>query len=133
MKTPLLKVALSLLLMCGAAFAAAPAAPADCACSPRERLLMDFGWKFHLGDDWGTADNLTKADSSTGPAGLSYSDASWRTVDLPHDWAIELPFDAKGDCGHGFKARDRASREQRRLVPADLRPAQGGRGQAHLA
>jgi beta-galactosidase len=91
----------SIALLCSA-FAAAPAARADT--NPRERLLMDFGWKFHLGDDWGPADNLTKAGASSGPAGVSYSDASWRTVDLPHDWAIELPFDPKGDWGHGYKA-----------------------------
>jgi len=101
MNTPLKSIALSLALL-GAAFAAIPAARADA--SPREKLLMDFGWKFHLGNDWGPADNLTKADTSTGPAGVSYSDASWRTVDLPHDWAIELPFDPKGDWGHGYKA-----------------------------
>ena len=26
--------------------------------SPRERMLLDEGWKFHLGDDWGTGENL---------------------------------------------------------------------------
>jgi beta-galactosidase len=35
---------------------------------------------------------------------MDYSDASWRQVQLPHDWAIELPFDAKADGSHGFKA-----------------------------
>src|SRR3989442_11389563 len=71
---------------------------------PRERLLMDFGWKFHLGNEWSAAENLAKAASSSGPAGLSFSDASWRAVNLPHDWAVELPFDPKADGSHGFKA-----------------------------
>ena len=65
---------------------------------------MDFGWKFHLGNDWGAAQNLAKAGSGYGPASTSFSDASWRRVDLPHDWAIELPFDRKADTSHGFRA-----------------------------
>ena len=28
---------------------------------------------------------------------------SWRSLDLPHDWAIELPFDQNSDGSHGFK------------------------------
>ncbi len=70
---------------------------------PRERLLLDFGWKFHLGNEWGLAQNLAKAGSGSGPASKSFSDASWRTVNLPHDWAVELPFDPSADAGHGFK------------------------------
>jgi beta-galactosidase len=70
----------------------------------RERLLMDFGWKFHLGNDWGIGQGLSKAGAGYGPASMDYSDASWRQVQLPHDWAIELPFDAKADGSHGFKA-----------------------------
>ena len=72
--------------------------------APSERLLLDFGWKFHLGNDWGAAQNLAKAGSGFGPASTSFSDASWRRVDLPHDWAIELPFDRKADTSHGFRA-----------------------------
>ena len=30
-------------------------------------------------------------------------EAYWRVVDLPHDWAVELPFDRAGDGSHGFK------------------------------
>jgi beta-galactosidase len=86
---------LALLTLCAAA------APGS---SPRERLLMDFGWKFHLGNDWGIAQSLAKAGTGSGPASASFSDASWREVDLPHDWAIELPFDRNADGSHGFKA-----------------------------
>ncbi len=81
--------------------AASPAVAADT--GPRERLLADFGWRFHLGNEWGTAQNLAKAGSGYGPASVDFSDASWRQVDLPHDWAVELPFDAKADAAHGFK------------------------------
>jgi len=65
---------------------------------------MDFGWKFHLGNDWGIGQGFAKAGAGYGPASMDYSDASWRQVQLPHDWAIELPFDAKADGSHGFKA-----------------------------
>jgi beta-galactosidase len=72
--------------------------------SPRERLLLDFNWKFHLGNEWGAAVSLAKAGTGAGPASIWFSDASWRTVNLPHDWAIELPFDPNADGSHGFKA-----------------------------
>ena len=71
--------------------------------SPRERLLLDFGWKFHLGNEWGAGISWAKAGTGSGPASMSFSDASWRTVNLPHDWAVELPFDSTADGSHGFK------------------------------
>jgi len=70
----------------------------------RERQLLDFGWRFHLGNEWGIAQNLAKAGTGYGPASVVFSDASWRRVDLPHDWAVELPFDSKADGAHGFRA-----------------------------
>jgi beta-galactosidase len=72
--------------------------------SARERLLFDFGWKFHLGNDWGNAQNLAKAGTGYGPASISFGDASWRRIDLPHDWAVEMPFDQKADGAHGFRS-----------------------------
>jgi beta-galactosidase len=71
--------------------------------SPREKLLMDKAWKFHLGDDWGTGENLMKAGISNGPADSTFCDAAWRVVDLPHDWVVELPFDPKADRSHGYR------------------------------
>ncbi|HEX7652316.1 MAG TPA: beta-galactosidase GalA, partial [Verrucomicrobiae bacterium] len=70
----------------------------------REHLSLDASWKFHLGDDWPGALHLDKAGASTGPAAERFGDASWRLVNLPHDWAIELPFDKNADTSHGFKA-----------------------------
>ncbi len=69
----------------------------------REHLSLDANWKFHLGDDWPNALRLDKAGSSDGPAGEKFSDGNWRSLNLPHDWAIELPFDATADGSHGFK------------------------------
>ena len=73
------------------------------AASPREHLSLDTGWKFHLGDDWPNALRLDKAGSSGGPAEEKFNDNSWRALDLPHDWVIELPFDRTSDKSHGFK------------------------------
>jgi beta-galactosidase len=42
----------------------------------RQRLLMDFDWRFQLGEQKG-------ADS------VSYDDSDWRVLNLPHDWSIE--------------------------------------------
>jgi beta-galactosidase len=72
--------------------------------SPRERILMDPAWRFRVGDDLGDGLGLAKAGSSYGPANVDFCDSSWRSVDLPHDWAIELPFDPKADAAHGFRA-----------------------------
>ena len=69
----------------------------------RERSCLDEGWRFHLGDDWPDALRLDKAGSSGGPAGEKFTDDAWRELDLPHDWAIELPFDSQADTSHGFK------------------------------
>ena len=79
------------------------AAPEKEAAPVRERLLLDFGWKFHLGDDWGTGEKFDKAGVSTGPARSSFPDKTWRTLNLPHDWAVELPFDSRADRSHGYK------------------------------
>lgn len=98
---PLKFLAAILLLgaICGAAFAQTDSTP-----SPRERLLFDFGWKFHLGNEWGIGQKLDKSGSGRGPASMLFSDASWRSITLPHDWAIELPFDPRADASHGFRA-----------------------------
>jgi len=70
----------------------------------REHLSLDANWKFHLGDDWPRAQDLSKAGASSGPAAEKFNDDTWRTVNLPHDWAVELPFDKSADRNHGFKA-----------------------------
>jgi len=78
-----------------------PLAAAD---SQREHLSLDANWKFHLGDDWPDALHLENSGTGGGPASARFADAYWRVVNLPHDWAVELPFDSAADGGHGFKA-----------------------------
>ncbi|MBV8674675.1 MAG: DUF4982 domain-containing protein [Acidobacteriaceae bacterium] len=68
----------------------------------RERLLLDFGWRFHFGNaddaskDFGFSNGSIGTFQKTGnfmPAGaLAFDDGDWKSIDLPHDWAIELPF-----------------------------------------
>lgn len=78
---------------------------------PRQRLSMDGGWKFAFGCagdpgkdfGYGTGVAFAKAGVCPGPAELAFDDAAWRTLDLPHDWAVELPFDEKANSMHGFK------------------------------
>jgi hypothetical protein len=75
---------------------------------PREHLSLDAGWKVHLGDDWPDAMHLENSGTGSGPAGERFADAYWRTVNLPHDWAVELPFEQTADVSHGFKALGRS-------------------------
>jgi beta-galactosidase len=74
-----------------------PSAPA-----PRERLLLDFGWRFHFGHatdqakDFGFGGGRSGGFQKTGgflaPSSTAFDDGDWTPVDLPHDWVIGLPF-----------------------------------------
>ncbi|MDO3627618.1 beta-galactosidase GalA [Mucilaginibacter sp. BT774] len=68
-----------------------------------QRLSLDFGWKFRLGDDLNFEENLINAGVNKGPAGFNFNDNGWRSVNIPHDWAVELPFDKNADASHGYK------------------------------
>jgi len=89
----------------------------------RERLCLDPGWRFHLGDapdagdkfsypeakdlskthieEVGATDKLTAGLPDPATVNLGgdvsfvqsrFDDKKWRELDLPHDWAVELPF-----------------------------------------
>ena len=68
----------------------------------RERLLLDFGWRFHFGHatdavkdfgyNLGRNGSFQKTGNFLPAAALPYDDTGWIDVDLPHDWAISLPF-----------------------------------------
>ena len=61
-------------------------------------VSFNEGWKFHKGD----IDGAQNAD---------LDDASWRDITLPHDWAIEGPFDWQLCCQdhHDFNEKEIAS------------------------
>ena len=71
---------------------------APSASAARERLLLDFGWRFHFGHaadaakDFDFRGNFSKTGNFGAVGTLLFDDSDWKAVDLPHDWAIELPF-----------------------------------------
>ncbi len=107
----------------------------------RDRVSLDSGWRFRLGDPVDVTTNVTwypeipdlaKLENNTSLNELSgtnsetylesirvdifatragenvsfvqtnYDDSAWRQLDLPHDWAVELPFSPSADGNHGF-------------------------------
>jgi beta-galactosidase len=87
-------------------------AEALAAVAPREQLLFDFGWKFQLGHGSDPARDLGFGNSQgdfakTGDFDFAkgkFDDSKWRRLNLPHDWAVELPFvDDEVQNSHGFK------------------------------
>lgn len=103
--------------------------------SSRERLSLDANWKFHLGDipresfpgGQGVAlygADITHSDGKAGhawgAAARGYDDRNWRSVNLPHDWAVEQPFDAKALKQQGYRQRGIGwYRRTFKLDPAD--------------
>jgi beta-galactosidase len=82
------------------------------AIAPREQLLFDFGWKFLFGNSvdplkdlnfgYGQSDFAKTGDFKFAKAG--YDDSKWRKLNLPHDWAVELPFvHDEEQKSHGYK------------------------------
>ena len=63
----------------GAWLGGIPAARADV-------LPLDAGWRFSRGD-------------FAGAERPAFDDAAWRTLDVPHDWSIEGPFDPSNPAG----------------------------------
>ena len=82
---------------------------------PRSHLNFDAGWKFHLGNaadpakdfNYRTVGIFVKSGKAAGTAiATDFNDSSWRTLSLPHDWAVELPFEYSPDSdvmSHGYK------------------------------
>jgi beta-galactosidase len=82
------------------------------AVAPREQLLFDFDWKFQFGHGSDPARDLGFGNgqgdfAKTGEfefAKVKFDDAKWRTLNLPHDWAVELPFVRdEVQNSHGYK------------------------------
>jgi beta-galactosidase len=95
-----------------ALISASESAEALAAVAPREHLLFDFGWKFtfgngadptkDLGFGYGQGDFAKTGEFEFAKA--KFDDSKWRNLNLPHDWAVELPFvNDKEQTSHGFK------------------------------
>jgi beta-galactosidase len=87
-------------------------AEAQAAVAPREQLLFDFGWKFQFGHGTDPARDLGFGNgqgdfAKTGDFGFAkgeFDDSKWRALNLPHDWAVELPFVRdEVQNSHGYK------------------------------
>ncbi len=96
------------LILCGAK------AHSEGTSHPRDSQLLDSPWKFALGhatdrqQDFNHATRyfsyLAKAGYGDGPANPDFDDRGWRTVQLPHDWAVEMPIVPDGSHSHGYRA-----------------------------
>ncbi len=92
-----------------------------------EKLSLDRGWKFHEGDipfpeikGHGNSYNNAKAGKAWGAAAPEYDDSGWRVLDLPHDWAVEQPFDQNANLSQGYRPRGFGwYRRSFKLDPAD--------------
>ena len=89
-----------------------PAAEAPAAVAPRERLLLDFGWQFLPGhaDDplrdlgFGASQDAFSKTRNFEFATVEFDASRWRSLNLPHDWAVELPFVRDAALqSHGYK------------------------------
>ncbi|MBQ3765802.1 MAG: DUF4982 domain-containing protein [Bacteroidales bacterium] len=85
----------------------------------RERIRFDGGWEFAFGNasspalDFGCGTEyfnyLTKAASihNEGPYSPRFDKskwpAGWKSVTLPHDWVVDLPFAREASHSHGYK------------------------------
>jgi len=95
--------------------------------SGREVLSFDQGWRFHLGDipfpeikGHGATYGNAKAGNAPGAAATIYDDTGWRVVDLPHDWAVEGPFDKEANVSQGYRPRGFAwYRKSFKIDPSD--------------
>ena len=82
----------------------------------RKHINFDEDWKFHLGNasdphrdfNYGIGNILAKTgDADHTCITMDFDDRSWTPVQLPHDWAVGLPFAhvANGDVdAHGYHA-----------------------------
>ncbi len=75
---PLCAASLALLALSGPL----AAAPNEIKLGADRRIRITDDWRFYKGD-------------APGAEEAKFADAAWRTLDLPHDWAIEGPFDRK--------------------------------------
>lgn len=46
-----------------------------------------------------------KAGQAQGAAATNFDDSDWPNVDLPHDWAVAMPFDRDANPSQGYRRR----------------------------
>ncbi|MEG1011981.1 MAG: glycoside hydrolase family 2 TIM barrel-domain containing protein [Ruthenibacterium sp.] len=55
----------------------------------REKIMLAKDWKFYLGDQ-------------VAAYYKGFDDSAWKTVCVPHDWAVEQPFSKENSSGTGY-------------------------------
>jgi hypothetical protein len=73
---------------------------------PRARLNVDFDWRFHFGD-------------APGAAAPEFADASWRVLDLPHDFSAEGEFSPTNASGTAYLPGGIAWYRKAIVIPAN--------------
>ena len=83
--------------------------------SVRKKINFDNDWKFHFGNaadplkdfNYGIVAIFSKSGKTDNTAlALDFDDRQWRNLNLPHDWAVELPFVNSPNfdvMSHGYK------------------------------
>ena len=106
----------SLLARTNILFAEPTGLDASAAVAPRERLPFDFDWKFQFGHGSDPSRDLgfgSKQEDFAKSGDFKFAtekfdDSKWRPLNLPHDWAVELPFVRDESLqGHGYKPLER--------------------------
>ncbi len=81
----------------------------------RQHISIDNNWKFAFGNaanpekdfNYSKYTIFSKSGEAWGTAiEQKFNDSSWRTLNLPHDWAVELPFEYVNSFdveSHGYK------------------------------
>lgn len=85
------------------------------AAAQRKQVSIDHNWKFAFGHaanpekdfNYSIKTIFSKSGAAAGTAiDPKFNDSSWRTLHLPHDWAVELPFSYVDNFdveSHGYK------------------------------
>ncbi len=81
----------------------------------QKKINLDEGWKFHFGHaanpdkdfNYSTATIFSKSGAAVNTAiDSKFIDTTWTSVNLPHDWAVDLPFQNSDNFdvqSHGYK------------------------------
>lgn len=79
-------------------------------------ILLNNGWSFapgnavspeldfhHFTEYFTPVAKSGLMDNCLSPVNPAFDDSAWQTVNLPHDWAVDLPFSPEASHSHGYK------------------------------
>ena len=78
----------------------------------REKLSLDNGWRFYQGEipmpvikGHDMSYSNAKAGKAWAAAAPGFDDSEWQKLNLPHDWAVDNPFDSTENSNQGYRKR----------------------------